>query len=108
MSECIATSYVVYQQSAGCTSVKLCGDTLELLLAGSVVYLELDIPLLASVFLAMVFNFDHSRSEVNSDCQVVLRSEAFIHELHEEARFADRGISNNDVLEEKRVRHVYS
>jgi 8-oxo-dGTP pyrophosphatase MutT (NUDIX family) len=73
-------------------------------LTGSVVDLKLHVSLLLFA-LTGIINFDHSRAKIYTYGQVVFCSEAFVRELHEEAGLSNGGVSNNDVFEEKRVRH---
>jgi len=54
----------------------------------------------------MVFEFDHSCPEVDTNREVTLGSETLVCELHEQARFAHRGISDDDVFEEEGVGHI--
>lgn len=68
--------------------------------------MQLDVPLLPIVLLPMVLEFDHSCPEVDTDREVMLRTEALVCELHEEARFAHGGIPDDDVFEEEGVGHI--
>ena len=68
--------------------------------------MQLDIPLLPIVLLSMILEFDHSCPEVDSNREVMLGAEALVCELHEQARFAHRGIPNDDVFEEEGVGHI--
>ena len=101
VSESISASDIVNQQGARSPSVKLCGNALELLLSSGVIDLKLYIPGLATVFLSMILEFDHSRPEIDPNSQIVLGTESFVRELHKQAAFAHRGIADDNIFEEE-------
>ena len=105
MSEGVASRDVIYQQCPCCTSVKLCCYAFELLLTRGVIDLKFDISLFLSHALPMIINFDHPCAEVDPDSEIMLRTEPLVCELHEQTTFSDARVSNDDVLEQKRIGH---
>lgn len=105
VSECVPSCYIVNQQCPSSPPVKLSRDALELLLSSCIVDLQLDISLFTRVLLSVILKLDHPRSKIDSDSQIVLGTESFVCELHQEAGLAHRGISNDNVFEEEGVGH---
>jgi hypothetical protein len=101
VGECVSPCNVVDQESSGGASIELSSDTFELLLAGRVVYLQFDISHLFRHPFPVIFDFDHARPKVDSNCQVMLCAEPLVCELHEQAALTHARIANDDVLEQK-------
>jgi hypothetical protein len=53
----------------------------------------------------VIINFDHPRSEIHPDREIMLRAEPFICELHQKTTFSHTRVTDDDVLEQKRIRH---
>lgn len=49
---------------------------------------------------------DHASTELNADGQIVHRLKSFVGELQQQARFANAGIADYDILEQVSVRHL--
>jgi hypothetical protein len=53
----------------------------------------------------MIIDFDHARTEIHPDGEIMLRTESFVGELHEETTFSHTRVTYDDVFEQKRIRH---
>jgi hypothetical protein len=53
----------------------------------------------------MIIDFDHARTEIHPDGEIMLRTEPLICELHEETTFSHARVTYDDVLEQKRIGH---
>lgn len=80
MSECVASSDVVDKKGSCSSAVIRPSYALERLLPSSVPDLQFNI---------LVVDLDRPRSELDSDCQIVLLSESLVGELEEETGLAD-------------------
>jgi hypothetical protein len=105
VSEGIPSRDIVHQQRPCCTSVKLCCYAFELLLTRGVIDLKFDISLFFSHSISVIINFDHPRTEINPDREIMLCAEPLICELHEKTTFSHARVTDDDVLEQKRIRH---
>lgn len=72
MSEGVPSCDVINKESTCCAAIVRTCDALEGLLTGRVPDLQLDV---------LLVNLNCARTELNSDCQVVLLSESFVRKL---------------------------
>lgn len=49
---------------------------------------------------------DHTSTELDADGQVVHRLKSFVGELQQQARLADAGVADYDILEQVGIRHL--
>ena len=90
--ECISAGDVVDKKGTDGASVVRASDTSEGFLASSIPDLQL--------YRVLTINGDRSRTEFNSNRQVVSCFETLVCKLQQKAALSDRGVSHDDILED--------